>query len=477
MTKLVDALRTEDVLTENGMTTNSTSLNNCVDLFFQIGAMRGQDKTRLINSFTKAYGENPLVAMKLLFWARDIRGGAGERQIFRDIVSYMAKNHKASIAKNIQLISEFGRWDDVLSLLGTGLESAALETIATGLANKNGLCAKWMPRPSVNSRDKKAQAELVRKHLKLTPKEYRKMLSELSNTVEQAMCAKNWEVIEYSKLPSRAMADYMKAFSKNDSIRFQAYMDALDKGETKINAGAVYPYDVVKSMKNGVAQGANAQWNALPNYMIGNTERLMPMCDVSGSMDCPAGQNPNVSCLDVCISLGLYISERNEGAFKDAFMTFSARPEIQVLKGTLSERYAQLHRAQWDMNTNLEAAFKMLLNKAVTYNVPELEMPTMIVIFSDMQFDRCGSDSWNPTAQQMIEAQYTKAGYKIPKVVFWNLNAHNSDSPVRFDKQNTALVSGFSPSLLTSLLAGKDLTPISMMLEVVNSERYSKVTI
>lgn len=477
MTSLVNALRTEDVLTTNGMTTNSTSMNNCVDLFFQIGAMRGQDKTKLINVFTKAYGENPLIAMKLLFWARDIRGGAGERQIFRDIVSYMAKNHKASIEKNIHLISEYGRWDDVLSLLGTGLESVALEVITKAISEKNGLCAKWMPRPSVNNKLKKVQAETVRKHLKLSPKEYRKMLAELSNTVEQSMCSKNWESIEYSKLPSRAMADYMKAFSKNDPIRFQSYMDSLDKGETKINAGAVYPYDIVKSMNNGVAQGANAQWKALPNYMVGNVERLLPMCDVSGSMDCPAGANTNVTCLDVCISLGLYISERNEGVFKDAFMTFSARPQLQVLKGTLFERYNQLHRAQWDMNTNLTAAFEEILNKAVTHNVPEHEMPTMIIIFSDMQFDRCGSETWNPTAQQMIETKYTKAGYKTPKVVFWNLNSRNTDSPVRFDKQNTALVSGFSPSLLTSLLAGKDLTPVSMMLEVVNSERYNKITL
>ena len=479
MSKLVDVLRTEDVLTTNGMTSNSTSLNNCVDLFFNGGASRGKGKDYIINLFTKAYGENPLVAMRLLFYLRDIRGGAGERQIFRDIVSYMAKNHKDSMAKNIQLISEFGRWDDVLHLIGTPLELQALDIIKNGLKDEkvNSLLSKWLPRPSVKNRNKKTLAETVRKHLKLSPKEYRKMLVELSNTVEQVMCSKNWSTIEYSKLPSRAMADYMKAFSKNDPIRFQAYMDALDKGETKINAGAIYPYDIIKSMRNGVAQGANAQWNALPNYMVGNTERLLPMCDVSGSMGCPAGQNPNVTCLDVCISLGLYISERNEGIFKDAFMTFSRHPKIQVLKGSLSERYNQLSRASWDMNTNLESAFKTILDKAIKHNVPEHEMPTMIVIFSDMQFDSCKNRSWNPTAQQMIEAEYSEAGYKTPKIVFWNLNSSNSDSPVSFDKQNTALVSGFNTSLLTSLLAGKDLTPISMMLDVINSERYSKITI
>jgi len=478
MSTLLSALQTKDRLTENGMSTNSSSLNNCVNLFFQIGAMRGKDKQLLINAFVKAYNEDALTAIKLLFWARDIRGGAGEREIFRNIIRYLANTQPDSLAKNLSLIPEYGRWDDLLQLAGTRLEKQAFEIIKKGLNDNHGLCAKWMPRPNVGNRERKRLANSLRKFLGLTPKEYRKLLVEKSNTVEQLMCSKNWGAIEYSKLPSKAMSDYMKAFSKNDLARFQAYLTSLEKGETKINAGAIYPYDVTKNLKHGEARGADAQWNALPNYMVGNTERLLPVVDVSGSMSSnSAGGSKSVTCMDVSISLGLYISERNEGPFKDAFVTFSDFPELQYLKGKLSERYVQLSCASWSMSTNLESVFKLILSKGKSENVPQEQMPTMILILSDMEFNSATRSYWNPTAQEMIESMYLEAGYKMPKIVYWNLNSRNQNVPVKFDKQDTALVSGFSPSLLKSLLSGKDLTPLSMMYEVINSERYAAITV
>lgn len=484
MNTLLAAMQTSDSRTENGMVTNSTSLNNCVDLFFQIGAMRGQDKTRLINAFTKAFGEDPLTAMKLLFWARDVRGGAGERQVFRDIMTYLANNRTEVMRKNINLVTEFGRWDDLLVLFGTPLENDALALISKGLEEKNGLCAKWMPRPNVSNREAKRQANTIRKYLGLTPKEYRKMLVELSNTVEQLMCANEWSAIEYSKLPSKAMSDLMKAFSKHDKERFAAYLTSLEKGETKINAGAVYPYDIVKNLQYGSTRGADAQWNALPNYMEGNEERMIPLVDVSDSMNCPAGGNSTVTCMNVAISLGLYISERNVGPFKDAFLTFSDKPRLEVVKGSLSERYRQMHGSPWGGSTNLQRAFEVLLDKAVKGKVPQSEMPTMMIILSDMEFNRATgaswgrSTSWNDTAQEMIEKMYTAAGYKVPKIVYWNIQSRgDKNKPVHFDKNGTALVSGFSPSLLTSLLGGKDMTPYSMMMDVIGSPRYSVVTI
>lgn len=487
MTTLLAAMQTENSLTENGMTTNSSSLNDCVNLFFQIGAMRGKDKQVLINTFVKAYNENALTAMRLLFWARDVRGGAGERQIFRDIVQYLANTQTKSLSKNLSLFSEYGRWDDLLVLIGTKLENEALGVIKKGLEDKNGLCAKWLPRPNVGNREKKRQASAIRKYLGLTPKEYRKTLSELSNTVEQLMCSKNWNAIEYSKLPSKAMSDYMKAFSKNDLERFQAYLEAVKSGDAKINAGAVYPYDITKNMKHGSSDGANVQWNALPNYMTGNTERLLPVVDVSGSMDCSAGGSQSVTCMDVSISLGLYISERNVGQFKDAFVTFSSDPQLQILSGSLSERYNQLASAEWGMSTNIQAVFELILNQGKKHNVPESEMPTMILILSDMEFNSATNSNngwgesrkhnWGPTAQQMIEAMYSDAGYTMPKIVYWNLNARNNNFPVQFDESGTALVSGFSPALLTNLLSGEDLSPVSMMNQVVNSARYEAVAI
>lgn len=473
---LLSAIRTNDSLTENGMVTNSTSLNNCVDLFFQIGAMRGKDKTRLINIFTKAFGENQLTAMRLLFWARDIRGGAGERQIFKDIIKYLAVNRTETLRKNLGLITEYGRWDDLLVLLGTPLENDVLGLIAKGLADKNGLCAKWMPRPNVSSVEAKRHANIIRKYLGLSPKDYRKLLVDNSNTVEQLMCAKEFDKIDYSKLPSKAMSDLMKAFSKNDLTRFQEYLGKVEKGEVKINAGAVYPYDVIKNLKQGNQSGANVQWNALPNYMGDNNERVLPLVDVSGSMSCPAGGSQSVTCMDVAISLGLYISERNEGMFKDAFVTFSSSPELVVVKGSLSERYNQMARSSWGMSTNLEKAFNLILTKAVAGNVPAEQMPTMMLVLSDMEFNRAAV--WSDSAQSMIEKAYANAGYVIPKIVYWNLNSRNDNNkPVSFDKTGTALVSGFSPSLLTNLLSGKDLSPITMMNQVIESERYSIVTI
>jgi len=479
MSTLLKAMQTKDSVTENGMATNSTSLNNSVDLFFQIGAMRGQDKQRLINAFTKSFGENPLTAMKLLFWARDVRGGAGERQIFRDIVAYLATNRTETLAKNVGLFAEYGRWDDILVLFGTPLEAQALSLIAEALANKNGLCAKWMPRPNVKNREDKRIANTIRKHLGLTPKEYRKLLVENSNTVEQLMCAKEWSKIEYSKLPSKAMSDLMKAFSKNDLARFQAYLSSVEKGEVKINASAVYPYDILKSLMQGNTKGANVQWTALPNYLEGSKEIFIPVVDTSGSMFWDSAKiSGDLFAGHVAMSLGMYISERNLGVFQDAFLTFNTRPELHVLKGTLSERYEQLRRSPVGGSTNLEAVYTLLLNKAVEHSVPESEMPTMIMIFSDMEFNQGTSGNYSNTAQEIAEKKYADAGYKMPKVVYWNLASRNDkNKPVQFDKNGTALVSGFSPALLGSLLGGKDMTPYSMMMEVIGAERYSRVTI
>jgi hypothetical protein len=475
--RLVEALQTKNTTTENGMVTNSSSMNDCVNLFFQIGAMRGQDEDRLINTFVKAYEEDALVAMRILFWSRDVRGGAGERSIFRTVAKYLANNRTESMRKNLSLISKFGRWDDLLTFVGTPLETEALTIISDALQNRNGLAAKWMPRPNVNNREKKRQASALRKFLKMTPSSYRKMLSELSNTVEQLMCSKQFDKINYSHVPSRAMSDYMRAFGRNDQARFSDYIESIKKGETKINVGAVYPYDIIKNMRFGSSNGADAQWNSLPNYLENNKETMLPVVDVSGSMAIPAGNNPNVTCLDVAISLGMYISERNVGPFKDSFITFSSNPKLQVLKGSLSERFRQLANADWGMSTNIEAVFNLILKSATANNVPQSEMPTMVLILSDMEFNQGTRGNWNKGVQEILMSKYAESGYVMPKIVYWNIQSRNDNFPVKFNDDGVALVSGFSPTLLTNLLSGKDLTPISMMLDIVNSERYEEVTV
>lgn len=474
--KFVDALRQEDMLTENGMATNSSSLNACVDLFFNIGAMRGQDKQRLIATFSKAFNEDPKRAMKLLFWARDVRGGAGERQVFKDILVYLAENHDLALKPNLNLIAEYGRYDDLLVLVGTYMEKDALQIIADALTAQNGLCAKWMPR-------KGKTAETLRAFLKFSPKQYRKTLVNLTNVVETKMCAKEWDSIEFGKLPSVASARYQKAFGKNAYESYSAYIQSLVKGEVKINAGAVYPYDVTKSLNHGNSTVANEQWKALPNYMEGANDMILPVVDVSGSMSSSAGGSKTVTCMDVAISLGLYISERNEGPFKDAFITFSSNPQLQVLSGSLKDRYAQMSRSDWGMSTNLEATFKLILDQATKHKLSQDKMPNKILILSDMEFNaatggggwRNEGGKWNPTAQQMIEKMYSDAGYKMPQIVYWNIQSRNGGVPVAFDTQGTALVSGFSPAIMTSLLGGDIESPQQIMDKTILSDRYAPV--
>jgi hypothetical protein len=462
----IDALQSEDTYTENGMLTNSSTLNECVNLFFTIGAMRKQDKERLISTFSKAFNENPLAALKILFWVRDVRGGAGERQIFRDIIKYLVENHPNVVQKNIQAIPYFGRWDDLSVLFGTELEAEATRMFVSGLIVENGLCAKWIPRKGVIF-------NAIRKALNTTPKNLRKLLVGVSNTVEQKMCANQWTEIEYSKTPSLAMGRYTKAFAKHDKEGFNEYLEKLKKGETKVNAGAVYPYDIVQTMKQGSWELANEQWKSLPNFMGGTTERILPVVDVSGSMGSIV--SGSISCLDVAVSLGLYISERNEGEFKDSFITFSEKPQLEKVLGTLKERYYQMTASDWGMSTNLESVFELILNQAIKHSVSPEDMPSKILIMSDMEFDQASTHS--ESVIQMIRRMYDESGYSLPQVIFWNIQSRNKNFPVRHNELGTALISGLSPSIVKSVLGGKEMTPVSIMNETINSERYSIIEI
>lgn len=476
---LRDAMN-DQAQTANGGRTLASSLNKNVDLFFLAGASRGKD---IEPQFLAAFNENSEVALRILQWTRDVRGGSGERETFRSLFRSLL-NARGQTAGRVILrkVPEIGRWDDVLVAFGTTLERDALEMIAKALNSGDGLCAKWMPR-------KGADANKLRAYLKLTPKNYRKLLVELSKTVEQKMCAKAWDEIEYGKLPSVASARYQKAFGRNDTDRYVAYLEALKKGEEKINAGAVYPYDVVKSLRHGNSTAAAAQWKALPDYLDGSNENILPVVDVSGSMNAAAGGNKNVSCMDVAVSLGLYLSERNTGVFKDTFVTFSSTPQMVTVSGNLQQRMAQMIQSSWGMSTNIQAVFETILAAAVKHKVPEAGMPTMLLILSDMEFNKCVSvgapprNSWESgnvasedkvvTAMEMIEQRYADAGYKVPQTVFWNLNARSGNVPVQYNKAGAALVSGFSPAIMTSLLGGTVLTPETVMLETVMIDRYA----
>ena len=476
---LVNALRQGDMKTENGMTTNSTSLNACVDLFYTIGAARRMDEKKLNQLFLAAFLENSDLTMKILFWARDVRGGAGERRAFRTIIKNVAKGSPKTLVHNIKHIPEFGRWDDLLEMIDTPLEREALVLIADALTSKNQLCAKWMPRKGYN-------AAKVRDFMGLTHKEYRKTLVNATNVVETKMCSNLWEDIEFSKVPSLAMARYNSAFHKNSNEAFNKFKDDLQNGDTTVNAGAVYPYDIIKSLPSPFYVNefddtvAQAQWDSLENYMEGSDKKILPVVDTSGSMG--VSVSGSTTALDVAISLGMYISERNEGAFKDAFITFSEHPELQyVPNGTLLEKVSSLKSANWGMNTNLQATFELILETAKKNSISADEMPDTLLILSDMQFDRCtgtgrginrSESDWNPTVFDMIELMYTQADYKMPNIVFWNLRTSNG-VPVSFDKNDTALISGFSPSIMKHVLGSEEFNPEAIMLETISSDRYT----
>ena len=475
MTTLFEAVNATAV-TANGAVTNASSLNKNVDLFFLAGASRGKDITP---TFVGAMVEDSEVAIRVLEWARDARGGAGERETFRKLFAYVLKTEPALATRLLAKVPELGRWDDLFVVFGSPLEREALRLIAAGLkdAATQGLCAKWLPRQGT-------EANKIRSYLKLTPKEYRKLLVGLSNTVEQKMCAREWDGIVYPHVPSVAAGRYQKAFLKHDPKGYADYKAKLVTGEAKINASVSYPYDVIRSLTHGDREVAIAQWKALPNYLEGSDENIMPVVDVSGSMGSVA--SGSVTALDVAISLGLYVSERMGGVFKDQFITFSGAPAMLHLKGDLGQRYDQMARSDWGMNTDLGAVFKLILNAAVKSKVDQKDMPTKILILSDMEFDSCvtvnskstsgrfssGGSAVSVSAMEFIEAEYAAAGYKIPQVVFWNLNARAGNSPVTYNKTGTALVSGFSPSIVKSVLGGEEMTPISIMLKTVMVQRY-----
>jgi hypothetical protein len=368
-------------------------------------------------------------------------------------------------------VPEVGRWDDLFVFETDTLKSKAYTMIGDALRARNGLAAKWMPRKGKVARE-------LREFFGMSPKFYRKSLVDLTNVVESQMCAKDWDNIQFSHVPSLAAARYKKAFYRNTPM-FAEYVSKLVSGDAsvKVNTGAVFPYDVLKGVS---AYGRNysktetdhivAQWDALENF-VGDTN-ILPLVDVSGSMTCPAGRKGSVTCLDVAVSLGLYLADKNTGAFKDTFVTFSQSPQVLHLKGNVVQKMKQMVTSEWGMNTDLIKALHGVLSVAVKGNVPQEEMPSMLLILSDMQFDRCAK--FDDTAMQAIARSYQNAGYNVPQIVFWNINAYDN-VPVKHDESGVALVSGFSPAIVKAILSAdaSEFTPEAIMLKTIMVDRYS----
>lgn len=477
-------------LTENGALTNRSTLNDVLDFFGAGGALRERSETDTINLFTRAYAQDRLLAMKILFYFRDVRQGQGERRTFRTVLKYLATHYTEVAQKNLTNVPFYGRFDDLYTLVGTPLESEVFALFAKQLKEdlknmKKGesvsLLAKWLKSENTSSVESRRLANKTRQALELTPKRYRKILSALRkhiDVLEVKMCGQKWSEIDFERVPSKASLNYRKAFGRHDQDRYAAYLKAVEKGEAKINAGAIYPYEIFRSIigkghySSPSAQDilqADLQWKAMPNWLEGNEHYGLVIADVSGSMT-----SNNCLPLLISVSLALYFAERNIGPFKDFWVNFSSTPTFQKFRGSnIYEKFQNMDKHNWGGSTDLQAAFRLILDTAVANKVPQKDMPSVLYIVSDMEFN----GACTGTNSDAMKEKYARAGYKLPRVVWWNVNARNENFPIRADETGTALVSGASPSILKSLLSAKDFDPMSIVYETVNNPRYDKIVV
>lgn len=472
MVKLIDSLQTKTAFTDNWAVTNVSSLDSHLDMFFLAGASRNMTDSDIVALFSKAFAEDKNLALKILFWARDVRGWAGERRFFRVILKYLAEKDNINFNKLLSYVVEYWRWDDLFfddNILDYTIDFIVNYIKSIDLDDKsNGLLFKWMPREK--SKRKKVAVRL-RKALGLGLKEYRKLLSENSSTVEQLISENKWSDVQYSGVPSKAFNLYRDAFKRHDESRFSQFIEKVSTWEETIKAGAIFPVDIYRSWVRGSdVKSIDAQWSQLPDYM--NDENIMPVCDTSGSM---TGWWNEMAPIDVSVSLWVYLSERTKGKFKDHFITFEWKPKLQSLKGSVTDRFRQLKTCYSDMSTNIQWVFDLLLSVAKRDWLTDDDMPSKLLIISDMEFNYVDEGLFGVSSKtnfDVIREKYEASGYKMPWLIFWNVNGRPENVPVQKTDKNVALVSGYSPSIVKSVLGWEDLTPIGVMMKTVENYKF-----
>lgn len=479
-------------VTENGALGYRTSGKELLDLNFSVSSMRNMSEEKIVETFVKAFYEDKILAMKWLFYCRD-RTAVGERRLFRICLKYLAETHQDIAKEVIKLVPEYGRWDDLWCLLDTDLKRDVCKLIVHQLledaenmkkSNPISLLAKWMPSANTSSKETKRLAHIIMDNIDFTDRQYRKMLSELRaylNVVEVKMSAKQWDKIDYAAVPSRANLIYNNAFLRNDEERRREYLDKLGKGETKINAGVLFPHDIVnKYMVNRYhisdADDATIEqlWKALPDY-VGGAGNTICVADGSGSMTSRIG-NTGVTALTVANALAIYFAERSSGQFKDTYITFSSRPQIVNFSKakSLREKLEIALRHDECANTNIEATFDLILQTAINNEMDQDDMPQNVLILSDMEFDRMTSGRTDKRLFDELADRYAAHGYKLPRLVFWNVMSRTGTIPVKENEAGVALVSGFSPAIVKMVLSNST-DPFECLLEQLNSERYAPV--
>lgn len=470
--------------TENGALTYASTRSDCLDLFATAGAIRSADAREIEGRFLKAYAEDPDLAMKILFFTRDVRGGLGERRVFRVILSYLAVNEPRSAAKNVAHIAEFGRYDDLLCLLGTPCEGVVLEHIERqfrqDLADLEAgkpvsLLAKWLPSVNASSAVTVWQAKRVARALRLTDAQYRKALAALRKRIqiiENNLRERDY-TFNYEKQPSKALFKYRKAFTRNDAERYRAFLDRAASGEAVLKTGSLAPYEIIcpffdRQVSGQELRTIDATWNAQEDFTGG--ENALVVIDGSGSMY--GGAEPLPAA--VALALGIYFAERNTGHFRNHFITFSRRPRLVEIKGNnILEKVRYCHNYNEVADTNLQAVFDLILNAAVKNRLPQSELPAKLYIISDMEFNACVVNG-DVTNFAYAKRRFAEHGYALPEVVFWNVASRNKQQPVTKNEQGAVLVSGCTPRIFSMLSAGT-LDPYAMMLEILGAERYAEI--
>ncbi len=473
--------------TENGAATLKTTQSDCLDLFATIGAIRRESDEEIITCFMRAFAEDKDIAVKLLFFARDIRGGLGERKVFRVILNWLAHNAPETVRKNLSYIAEYGRFDDLLVLFDTSVEKDMLELIREQLykaveSMDNGgevsLLGKWLPSVNASNASTIKSAKKIAHFLRMDDKSYRKTLSRLRThirIIENNLREKDY-TFDYEKQPSKAMFKYRNAFMRNDGERYNLFLNKVSTGDAKLNADALMPYEIItpffrKAVSDEERKSINTTWTSQKDY--GNAENALVVIDGSGSMY--GGAEPMPAA--VALSLGIYFAEKNTGAFKNHFITFSENPQLVEIKGEdILDKVRYCHKFNEVANTNIQKVFELILDTAKKNCVPKEDLPKRLYIISDMEFDYCTRDS-SATNFEYAKNLFEDAGYKLPEIVFWNVASRNRQQPVTKNEQGVSLVSGCTPRLFSMIAYGtmSAMTPYAFMLDVLGSERYEKI--
>ena len=511
MNELLKGLKMESNVTHttNGAVTYKSTLNKVYDLFATGAAMRSasDDDCKLL--FMKAYEEDHELALKCLFYLRDVRGGQGERRFFRVSMNWLANKYPKEAKNLVRFIPEFGRWDDLYCLMDSPVEKEVFkfmyeQALLDVSCKTPSLLGKWLKSENTSSKESRRLATKTRESFNLTPREYRKMLSALRgkiNIVETLMSQNRWNEIEFDKLPSRAGLIYKNAFAKHDVTK-ERYERFIKDTNTKVNAGTLYPYDVVhEAVKLFSGRGwysdyrinvpaddvnrlaVNKYWDNLTDYFNNATLNALAVVDTSGSMTSSVG-NTNIHPLDVGISLGLYCADKAKGPFHGHFISFSSRPRLIETEGIdFCDKVCRIYRQNLCENTNIEATFDLVLDTALRNHLKQADLPKTLIVISDMQFDAGRSyyardyNHSNRTRSLMenIEAKWNSHGYKMPKLVYWNVNAASGGGNIPMqDKEGVTYVSGASPVIFEMIMSGK--TSIDLMLDKLLSDRYKAIT-